>query len=67
MMFYAYYFLKMFNPLPAPSYLHVEIESPKTVYKTGETIIVTCVVLDNEVVNLEWNYPGKVVNIPICC
>ncbi|KAL7981775.1 hypothetical protein Chor_000832 [Crotalus horridus] len=46
----------------APSYLHVEIESPKTVYKTGETIIVTCVVLDNEVVNLEWNYPGKVKN-----
>ncbi|XP_058048216.1 platelet-derived growth factor receptor alpha [Ahaetulla prasina] len=46
----------------APSYLHVEIESPKTVYKTGETITVTCVVLDNEVVNLEWNYPGKVKN-----
>ncbi|KAG8134895.1 hypothetical protein E2320_007973 [Naja naja] len=44
----------------APSYLHVDIESPKTVYKTGETITVTCVVLDNEVVNLEWNYPGKV-------
>ncbi|XP_070805041.1 platelet-derived growth factor receptor alpha [Pituophis catenifer annectens] len=46
----------------APSYLHVEIESPKTVYKTGETISVTCVVLDNEVVNLEWNYPGKAKN-----
>ncbi|XP_063166623.1 platelet-derived growth factor receptor alpha [Candoia aspera] len=46
----------------APSYLHVEIESLKTVYKTGETITVTCVVLDNEVVNLEWNYPGKAKN-----
>nr|XP_028600205.1 platelet-derived growth factor receptor alpha isoform X1 [Podarcis muralis] len=46
----------------ATSYLHVEIESPKTVYKTGETIVVTCVVLDNEVVNLQWNYPGKVKN-----
>uniref|UniRef100_A0A8C5SG11 receptor protein-tyrosine kinase n=1 Tax=Laticauda laticaudata TaxID=8630 RepID=A0A8C5SG11_LATLA len=46
----------------APSYLHVDIESPKTIYKTGETITVTCVVLDNEVVNLEWNYPGKVKN-----
>lgn len=48
--------------LPANSHLHVEIESPKTVYKTGETIVVTCVVLDNEVVNLQWNYPGNVVN-----
>lgn len=41
----------------------VEIEALKTVYKTGETIVVTCVVFDNEVVNLQWNYPGKVVTI----
>ncbi|XP_078250802.1 platelet-derived growth factor receptor alpha isoform X1 [Pogona vitticeps] len=46
----------------ATSHLQVEIESPKTVYKTGETVVVSCVVLDNEVVNLQWNYPGKVKN-----
>ncbi|KAF2977578.1 hypothetical protein EK904_000331, partial [Melospiza melodia maxima] len=44
----------------ATSQLPVEIEALKTVYKTGETIVVTCVVFDNEVVNLQWNYPGKV-------
>ncbi|XP_038625282.1 platelet-derived growth factor receptor alpha [Tachyglossus aculeatus] len=38
----------------------VEMEAPKTVYKTGETIVVTCAVLDNEVVDFQWNYPGKV-------
>uniref|UniRef100_A0A8C8SJJ8 Platelet-derived growth factor receptor alpha n=1 Tax=Pelusios castaneus TaxID=367368 RepID=A0A8C8SJJ8_9SAUR len=46
--------------LKATSQLPVEIEALKTVYKTGETIVVTCVVFDNEVVNLQWNYPGKV-------
>ncbi|NXJ07471.1 PGFRA factor, partial [Odontophorus gujanensis] len=46
--------------LRATSQLPVEIEALKTVYKTGETIVVTCVVFDNEVVNLQWNYPGKV-------
>ncbi|NWI65260.1 PGFRA factor, partial [Todus mexicanus] len=46
--------------LLATSQLPVEIEALKTVYKTGETIVVTCVVFDNEVVNLQWNYPGKV-------
>uniref|UniRef100_A0A8C0BWN2 receptor protein-tyrosine kinase n=1 Tax=Buteo japonicus TaxID=224669 RepID=A0A8C0BWN2_9AVES len=45
--------------LRATSQLPVEIEALKTVYKTGETIVVTCVVFDNEVVNLQWNYPGK--------
>lgn len=43
----------------ATSELPVEIEALQTVYKTGETIVVTCVVFDNEVVNLQWNYPGK--------
>lgn len=51
--------------LLATSQLPVEIEALKTVYKTGETIVVTCVVFDNEVVNLQWNYPGKVVNISL--
>ncbi|KAH0616195.1 hypothetical protein JD844_027137 [Phrynosoma platyrhinos] len=46
----------------ATSHLQVEVESLKTVYKTGETIVVSCVVLENEVVNLQWNYPGKVKN-----
>nr|XP_056711064.1 platelet-derived growth factor receptor alpha [Euleptes europaea] len=46
----------------ATSQLPVEIGSLKTVYKTGETIDVTCVVLENELVNLEWSYPGKVKN-----
>ncbi|KAL8207403.1 UNVERIFIED_CONTAM: hypothetical protein K2H54_056069 [Gekko kuhli] len=44
----------------ATSQLPVEIGSLKTVYKTGETIDVSCVVFDNELVNLEWSYPGKV-------
>ncbi|XP_036618518.1 platelet-derived growth factor receptor alpha [Trichosurus vulpecula] len=42
--------------------LEVEIEAVKTVYKTGETLVVTCAVLHNEVVDLQWNYPGKVKN-----
>ncbi|NXP81533.1 PGFRA factor, partial [Ramphastos sulfuratus] len=46
--------------LRATPELPVKIEAIKTVYKTGETIVVTCVVFDNEVVNLQWNYPGKV-------
>lgn len=50
--------------LPATSQLPVEIGSLKTAYKTGETIDVSCVVFDNELVNLEWSYPGKVVNTP---
>ncbi|XP_030047251.1 platelet-derived growth factor receptor alpha [Microcaecilia unicolor] len=37
----------------------VNIEAPKTVFKAGENIIVKCVVLDNEVVDLEWRYPGS--------
>uniref|UniRef100_A0A4W3IG22 receptor protein-tyrosine kinase n=1 Tax=Callorhinchus milii TaxID=7868 RepID=A0A4W3IG22_CALMI len=39
--------------------LEVEIEAPKTVVKVGEPISVTCMVMDNEVVDIEWNYPGK--------
>lgn len=55
-------FPNFFFLLPATSQLPVEIGSLKTVYKTGETIDVSCVVFDNELVNLEWSYPGKVVN-----
>ncbi|XP_069487749.1 platelet-derived growth factor receptor alpha [Ambystoma mexicanum] len=43
----------------ATSEIPVNIEASKTVLKTGENITVTCVVLDNEVVDLEWTYPGK--------
>ncbi|XP_043546762.1 platelet-derived growth factor receptor alpha [Chiloscyllium plagiosum] len=39
--------------------LYVEIEAEKTVVKVGEPIFVTCLVMDNEVVNIDWNYPGK--------
>ncbi|XP_029443423.1 platelet-derived growth factor receptor alpha [Rhinatrema bivittatum] len=37
----------------------VHIEASKTVFKTGENIAIKCVVLDNEVVDLEWKYPGS--------
>ncbi|XP_038598331.1 platelet-derived growth factor receptor alpha-like [Tachyglossus aculeatus] len=37
----------------------LEMEAPKTVYKTGETIVVTCSVLDIELVDFQWNYPGE--------
>ncbi|XP_060044031.1 platelet-derived growth factor receptor alpha isoform X1 [Erinaceus europaeus] len=40
--------------------LEIEMETPKTVYKAGETIVVTCAVYDNEVVNFHWTYPGEV-------
>nr|XP_006113545.1 platelet-derived growth factor receptor alpha [Pelodiscus sinensis]XP_014424183.1 platelet-derived growth factor receptor alpha [Pelodiscus sinensis] len=46
--------------LKATSQLPVEIEALQTVHVKGETIVVTCVVFDNEMVNLQWNYPGKV-------
>ncbi|XP_038597545.1 platelet-derived growth factor receptor alpha-like [Tachyglossus aculeatus] len=39
----------------------LEMEAPKTVYKTGETIVVTCSVLDIELVDFQWNYPGEAV------
>ncbi|XP_067843506.1 platelet-derived growth factor receptor alpha [Heptranchias perlo] len=39
--------------------LKVEIEALQTVVKVGEPIFVTCLVMDNEVVNIDWNYPGK--------
>ncbi|XP_051820235.1 platelet-derived growth factor receptor alpha [Antechinus flavipes] len=60
---------KQFQTIPFNIYtitatpeLEVEIEAVKTVYKTGETLVVTCAVLHNEVVDLQWNYPGKVKN-----
>ncbi|KAM8940395.1 platelet-derived growth factor receptor alpha [Pelodytes ibericus] len=37
----------------------VDIEAPQTVFRSGETISVTCTVLEIEVVDLEWTYPGK--------
>ncbi|KAM9328957.1 platelet-derived growth factor receptor alpha [Gastrophryne carolinensis] len=37
----------------------VEMEAPKTVYRSGETITISCIVLDNEVVDLQWFYPGQ--------
>ncbi|KAG8453680.1 hypothetical protein GDO86_000349 [Hymenochirus boettgeri] len=39
--------------------ISVEMEAPKTVFRAGETITVTCIVLENEVVNLKWIYPGE--------
>lgn len=37
------------------------MEAPKTVYKSGETVVVTCAVFNNEVVDLQWTYPGEMV------
>ncbi|XP_053314428.1 platelet-derived growth factor receptor alpha [Spea bombifrons] len=39
--------------------ISVEMEAPKTVFKSGETITVSCIVLENEVVDLQWTYPGQ--------
>ncbi|XP_063314083.1 platelet-derived growth factor receptor alpha [Pelobates fuscus] len=36
----------------------VEMNAPKTVFRSGETITVSCNILDIEVVNLQWTYPG---------
>nr|XP_023410822.1 platelet-derived growth factor receptor alpha isoform X2 [Loxodonta africana] len=46
--------------LKATSELDLEMEALKTVYKSGEKIEVTCVVFNNEVVDLQWTYPGEV-------
>ncbi|KAK2115743.1 hypothetical protein P7K49_006369 [Saguinus oedipus] len=46
--------------LKATSKLDLEMEALKTVYKSGETIVVTCAVFNNEVVDLQWTYPGEV-------
>uniref|UniRef100_A0A8I3RWR3 Platelet-derived growth factor receptor alpha n=2 Tax=Canis lupus familiaris TaxID=9615 RepID=A0A8I3RWR3_CANLF len=46
--------------VPATSELDLEMEALKTVYKSGETIVVTCAVFNNEVVDLQWTYPGEV-------
>lgn len=45
----------------ATSELDLELEAPKTVYKSGETIVLNCIVFNNEVVDLRWTYPGEVV------
>uniref|UniRef100_A0A8C5V4F1 receptor protein-tyrosine kinase n=1 Tax=Microcebus murinus TaxID=30608 RepID=A0A8C5V4F1_MICMU len=50
--------------LLATSELDLEMEALKTVYKSGETIVVTCSVFNNEVVDLQWTYPGMVVGTP---
>lgn len=47
----------------ATSELNLEMEARQTVYKSGETIVVTCAVFNNEVVDLQWTYPGEVVGI----
>lgn len=44
----------------ATAKLDLEMEVLKTVYKSGETIVLTCAVFNNEVVDLQWIYPGKV-------
>ncbi|XP_007944397.1 platelet-derived growth factor receptor alpha [Orycteropus afer afer] len=46
--------------LKATSELDLEMDAVKTVYKSGETIVVTCAVFNNEVVDLQWTYPGEV-------
>ncbi|KAL6050579.1 hypothetical protein STEG23_023711, partial [Scotinomys teguina] len=48
--------------LKATSDLNLEMEARQTVYKSGETIVVTCAVFNNEVVDLQWSYPGEVRN-----
>lgn len=39
--------------------ISVEMQATKTVFRSGETITISCVVLENEVVILQWNYPGQ--------
>lgn len=39
--------------------LKVEIQAIKSIVKVGESIRVTCSVVDNEVVTINWNYPGE--------
>lgn len=48
----------------ATSELNLEMDARQTVYKSGETIVVTCAVFNNEVVDLQWTYPGEVVGTP---
>lgn len=48
--------------LKATSELNLEMDTRQTVYKAGETILVTCAVFNNEVVDLQWTYPGEVRN-----
>lgn len=48
----------------ATSELNLEMDARQTVYKAGETIVVTCAVFNNEVVDLQWTYPGEVVGTP---
>ncbi|KAK1345929.1 hypothetical protein QTO34_008394 [Cnephaeus nilssonii] len=60
---------KKFHSIPfniysvkATSELDLELEAPKTVYMAGETIVLTCIVFNNEVVDFQWTYPGEVKN-----
>ncbi|XP_054993981.1 platelet-derived growth factor receptor alpha [Sorex araneus] len=46
--------------LKATPELELEMNALQTVYKAGETVEVTCVVFNNEVVDLKWTYPGQV-------
>ncbi|XP_077135871.1 platelet-derived growth factor receptor alpha isoform X3 [Ranitomeya variabilis] len=39
--------------------LSVEMQATKTVFRSGDAIIISCVVLENEVVEFQWNYPGQ--------
>ncbi|CAN2388448.1 platelet-derived growth factor alpha-receptor activity [Pristimantis euphronides] len=43
--------------------ISVEMQAAKTVFRSGETVTICCVVLDNEVVDLQWNYPGQQRNV----
>ncbi|GCB61041.1 hypothetical protein scyTo_0014272 [Scyliorhinus torazame] len=47
------------NRFKVAKILTVQIEAEKTVVKVGEPIVVTCLVIDNELVDIDWNYPGK--------
>lgn len=56
-------FVLLFKKI-ATSELDLELEAPKTVYMAGETIVLTCIVFNNEVVDFQWTYPGEVVGAP---
>lgn len=38
------------------------MEALQTVYKSGESVEVKCIILHNEVVDLKWTYPGQMVS-----
>ncbi|KAM4808869.1 platelet-derived growth factor receptor alpha [Rhinophrynus dorsalis] len=43
----------------ATSNITVKMEAQQTVLRAGETITVSCIVLENELVEFQWSYPGK--------